>query len=180
MIIVCPYDGVEKALARYRPSSAISILDQGERPPAMPGVASDQHLALCLSMAAAEMMQAGCREQEEKCLRELLDFAPRIDWTRGLLVHCRLGISRSPAAAFIIQCALNPGVSESDIAAAMRAESDYIDPSLMMVTRADSLLDRDGRMIDAIEEIGIGDCCLAGNTFVLPFQPAQHSARTTA
>ncbi len=173
MIIVCPYDEIEQAVARYQPASAISILDEGEQAPAMTGVSAERHLRLSLSMAVAEMMMPPCPEQEGARIRTLLNFAQSIDWLRAVLIHCRLGLSRSPAAAYILQCALAPEKDEQLIADELRACSENIEPSLMMVAKADDLLGRDGRMVDAIEKIGMGSDCIAGRTFTIPFLPLE-------
>ncbi|WP_306250863.1 tyrosine phosphatase family protein [Parvularcula sp. IMCC14364] len=171
MIVVCPYDEIDAAVEKYQPASAISILDQGEEAPTMRGVEAGQHLRLSLSMAVAEMMMPPCPEQETARIKTLLDFAQTIDWSRAVLVHCRLGLSRSPAAAFILQCALAPEKDEQMIAEELRASSENVEPSLMMVAKADELLGRDGRMINAIDHIGMGNECLAGHTFSVPFLP---------
>lgn len=175
MIVISPYDDIAAAVERYRPTSAISILDQGEPPPVITRLPPGQHLKLCLSMASAEMVEPPCPEQEDRRIRELIAFAENIDWSHALLIHCRLGLSRSPAAGFIIQCALSPDRDEAHIAEELRACSDKVEPSLMMVAKADEILDRDGRMIDAIDSIGFGSSCIAGEAFEIAFLPQQKS-----
>lgn len=174
MIVISPYDGIKTALDRYSPTSVISILDQGEQPPEMTGIAPNQHLKLSLSMASAEMTAPACPQQEDERIRRLISFAGKVDWTHALLIHCRLGLSRSPGAAFIIQCALSPDRDEALFAEELRIYSERVEPSLMMVAKADEMLGRDGRMIDAIDNIGIGSQCMAGEIFQIPYLPEQH------
>ena len=58
------------------------------------------------------------------------------------------------------------------IAEEMRHASGLIDPSIMMIMKADELLGRDGRMVDALDHMGPGDPCMAGETFEIPYLPA--------
>ena len=66
------------------------------------------------------------------------------------------GISRSTASAFASVCALNPQRDEASIAQALRRASPTATPNIRIVSLADRLLGRDGRMIAAIETIGRG------------------------
>ena len=60
------------------------------------------------------------------------------------------GISRSTAGAFIAACALNPQRSETAIAQAMREASPSAMPNILLITHADRMFGRRGRMIAAI------------------------------
>ena len=76
-----------------------------------------------------------------------------------MVVHCYMGISRSTASAYASVCALNPQRDELGIAQALRRASPTATPNIRIVSLADKLLGRDGRMVAAIETIGRG--CLA-------------------
>ena len=78
------------------------------------------------------------------------------DWDRKepLLIHCRAGISRSTAAAFIAACSANPDVDEHSIARALRDAAPLARPNLFLVELADEVLGRRGRMRDAVVETG--------------------------
>jgi predicted protein tyrosine phosphatase len=67
-----------------------------------------------------------------------------------------MGISRSTASAYTAVCALNPQRDEASIARALRQASPTATPNIRIVTLADKLLGRQGRMIAAIETIGQG------------------------
>ena len=88
-------------------------------------------------------------------------------WDRKapLVVHCYAGISRSTAGAFISLCAVNPKRSEKDIAARIRAASPTATPNARLVAFADRLLDRKGRMVEAIDAIGRGETAFEGVPF---------------
>jgi predicted protein tyrosine phosphatase len=97
----------------------------------------------------------------------ILDFVQRWDRRAPLLIHCWAGISRSTAAAFMTACALNPAVDEALIAEALRAASPTATPNPLMVQIADDLMGRGGRMITAIDDIGIGEMATEGRPFRL-------------
>jgi predicted protein tyrosine phosphatase len=67
-----------------------------------------------------------------------------------------MGISRSTASAYAGVCALNPQRDEASIAQSLRRASPTATPNIRIVTLADRLLGRDGRMVAAIETIGRG------------------------
>jgi predicted protein tyrosine phosphatase len=92
----------------------------------------------------------------EAHVAELLAFVRQWDRRAPLVVHCYMGISRSTASAYAAVCALNPKRDEADIARALRAASPTATPNIRIVSLADRLLGRDGRMVAAIETIGRG------------------------
>ena len=73
-----------------------------------------------------------------------------------MLIHCLAGISRSTASAFITACVHNPDADEEEIALAIRSASPTASPNLRLVSHADALLGRNGRMTRAVEAIGRG------------------------
>ena len=91
-------------------------------------------------------------------------------WDRAapLVVHCWAGISRSTAAAFVSVCALKPERDEHEIAWAIRRASPTATPNIRIVSFADAMLDRKGRMVAAIESIGRGTLADDGVPFRLP------------
>jgi predicted protein tyrosine phosphatase len=87
---------------------------------------------------------------------ELIRFVRDWDRRAPLVVHCFMGISRSTASAYASVCALNPQRDEASIAQALRRASPTATPNIRIVSLADRLLGRDGRMVAAIEAIGRG------------------------
>jgi predicted protein tyrosine phosphatase len=67
----------------------------------------------------------------------------------------------------VAACALNPERDEMQIAWDIRRASRTAQPNSRIVTIADRLLKRDGRMIRAIEAIGVGDAATEGHPFRL-------------
>jgi len=99
-------------------------------------------------------------------MQEILDFA-RDGRDHEMLIHCWAGISRSSAAAYVIACDRNPGF-ERDIADELRRRAPSVTPNRLMVVLADDLLDRNGRMTEAINRIGRGADAFEGEPYQLP------------
>jgi predicted protein tyrosine phosphatase len=97
----------------------------------------------------------------------LLGFVKRWDRAAPLVIHCFAGVSRSTAGAFMAACLLRPDRSEADWAAAIRAASPTATPNLHLVSLADAMMGRGGRMVAAIEAIGRGQDCFEGVPFAL-------------
>jgi predicted protein tyrosine phosphatase len=112
----------------------------------------------------------GFRAPAKAHVQELIDFVQRWDRSTPLVVHCYAGISRSTAAAFVIACALNPQRDERDIARSLRDASATAIPNTRLVSLADEVLDRQGRMVAAIESIGRGAESAEGTPFRLDIE----------
>lgn len=87
---------------------------------------------------------------------ELLDFAAQSPEDQALLIHCFAGISRSTAAAYVIRAARNPEIDERMLARKLRVLAPSATPNPRIIALADDILDRNGRMIEAIKAIGRG------------------------
>jgi predicted protein tyrosine phosphatase len=154
MIHVCSlarlHETVEETGARH----VVSLIGDESRLPRPSCVPPQNHLWLRFHDIAAPL--DGYIMPAEEHIAQLLDFVR--EWDRGapLVVHCYMGISRSTASAFASVCALNPRRDEASIAQALRRASPTASPNSRIVSLADRLLGRDGRMIAAIEDIGQG------------------------
>jgi predicted protein tyrosine phosphatase len=100
-------------------------------------------------------------------LTRLIAFVRGWNQAKPLVMHCYAGISRSTAGAFVTACALNPQRSELAIAQALRRASVTATPNQRIVTLADRLLGRQGRMIAAIGTIGPGNLATEAEPFRL-------------
>jgi predicted protein tyrosine phosphatase len=96
---------------------------------------------------------------------QVLDFVRGWDRHAPLVVHCYAGISRSTASAFAAVCMLNPGRDERSIARQIRAASPIAQPNRLLVSLADKVLGRDGRMVRALDEMGPGSMTVIGRPF---------------
>jgi predicted protein tyrosine phosphatase len=155
MIHVCPLSRLHDTVAATGARHVVTLLDEQtpvERPVA---VAAENHLWLKLHDISSPMQ--GYVLPDEAHIVELLGFVRSWDRRAPMVVHCFAGISRSTASAYTAICALNPHRSEADIAQALRLASPTATPNARIVTLADRLLGRDGRMIAAVATIGRGE-----------------------
>ncbi len=131
-------------------------------------VAEANHLLLDMDdiTAPIEGFVAPCEDH----VSQLIAFVQGWDRRKPMVVHCYAGISRSTAGAFIAACTLNPRRNEALIARAIRDASVIANPNMRLVTLADQLLERKGRMIKAIEAIGPGQSAPEGNPFRLDLE----------
>ena len=154
MIHVCSLARLHEIVEDTGARHVVSLIgDEGNvvRPDS---VAPENHLWLRLHDISAPL--DGYIMPDEQHVAELLDFVRQWDRHAPLVVHCYMGISRSTASAFASVCALNPHRDEDSIAQALRRASPTATPNIRIVSLADRLLGRDGRMIAAIETIGRG------------------------
>ncbi len=170
MIIVCPLNKVPDIVAERAPASVISILDKTCDAPALPD--DIRHLKLALSMAEAMCPSISGTKKSSAHIDSLIAFAKDHNWSRPLLIHCQLGQCRSPAAAYIIMCALSAPGSEQEKATILGNHLTGIDPCLSLVMNGDDFLNRDGAMIDAIAEMDCTNQANCGQIREIPFTPA--------
>jgi predicted protein tyrosine phosphatase len=143
----------------------LRLTDRVERPR---HIAPENHLVLAVDDIAMPMEGYTVPAQEH--VERLIHFVGQWDRTAPMVVHCYAGISRSTAGAYVAACALNPGRDEQQIAWDIRRASRTAQPNVAIVSLADRLLRRDGRMVRAIETIGPGDVAMEGTPFRLDIE----------
>jgi predicted protein tyrosine phosphatase len=67
-----------------------------------------------------------------------------------LLVHCHMGVSRSTAAMLSLLAQIHPSEDEDRLFARLREIRPQAWPNSLMITYADDLLGREGRLISAL------------------------------
>jgi predicted protein tyrosine phosphatase len=159
-LIVCPLAHLDAALAS-QPSHVLSLISPDAT---LPIIASSQHLVLRFNDIAAPTERL--TEPNRNHIENLIAFAGTWHAPAPFLIHCWAGISRSPAAAYIIACA-HSADTEQNLARALRRASPQATPNPLMIALADDILHRSGRMIQAIANIGRGREAGQGNTFTL-------------
>ena len=165
MLIVSSLDGAQDAFAAHTPARVISLLSQDETAPHFDGLTPANHLHLYVERdACAETINKAAKGRAE----EILSFLDQWDGAGDILIHCNRGVSRSMAAAYIIQCAKDPGADEEALATALRKAAPHADPCPLIVAHADEILDRDGRMLDAIQDITPPCADIAAPVVTLP------------
>ncbi|PZN48788.1 MAG: protein tyrosine phosphatase [Proteobacteria bacterium] len=162
---VCPLSKLEQVVASTNAGHLLSLLAAGTEMVRPPSIPPRNHLHLVMHDIA--QVQEGMTLPGEEHVRSLLDFACRWDRARPLVVHCYAGISRSTASAYIIAAALAPWRDEMELAQTLRRLSPSATPNPRLVAVADTLLERNGRMTEAIRAIGRGADAFEGTPFEL-------------
>lgn len=165
MIHVCSLSKLEETVARSGAERVLSLLAAGTEVTRPASIARENHLHLVMHDIA--VAQDGMTMPGEDHVRNLLDFARKWDRAKPMVVHCYAGISRSTASAYIIAAALAPKRDEAELAQTLRKLSPSATPNPRLIAVADTLLSRQGRMIEAIEAIGRGADAFEGTPFVL-------------
>ncbi len=151
-IVVCPLSQATALVEQHRPGRVITLLDPDTPPPDLGPTYKGRHLKLLFHDVheAAQGVIVASRSH----LASLVAFVEEWNPASPLLIHCRAGIGRSTAAAFVAACHRNPDVPEIEIAKELRRVSPLARPNETVVRVADQMLGRRGRMSAAIEETG--------------------------
>ena len=164
-IYVCPLSRLPDTVAKSGARHVVTLINKDTAVPRPAEIRLDNHLFLGMHDICDPMDGMICPAEEH--VAELLQFVGRWDRQAPVVVHCFAGISRSTAAAFSAYCALRPEVDEAEIAARLRSRSPEATPNARVVALADALLDRNGRMVRAVQAIGRGAEAYEGSVFAL-------------
>jgi predicted protein tyrosine phosphatase len=154
MIHVCSLARLHETVEHTGASHVVSLIGDEARLERPNGITPENHLWLRLHDIAEPV--DGYILPGEAHIVDLLRFVRGWDRRTPLVVHCYMGISRSTASAFASVCALCPNRDEEGIARALRRASPTATPNIRIVSLADRMLGRRGRMIAAVETIGRG------------------------
>jgi predicted protein tyrosine phosphatase len=144
----------------------VTLINRDHIPQTPRQISPERHLQIAVNDIAAPA--PGLTHPNEAHVSQLLEFVRAWDRTAPMVIHCWAGISRSTAAAFISLCALNPKIGEDEIAWRIRESSPTAYPNRLLVAHADDVLGRDGRMLEAVEQIGRGVIAAEGHPFSIP------------
>ena len=169
MIHVCSLAKVDETVTKTGAERLLSLLAAGTEVVRPASIVPENHLHLVMHDIA--VAQEGMTMPGEEHVRNLLDFARQWDRVKPMVVHCYAGISRSTASAYIIAAALAPKRDEVELAQTLRALSPSATPNPRLIAVADALLDRNGRMVEAIQAIGRGADAFEGTPFALRLTP---------
>jgi len=168
-LIVSPLARIAEMAVRHDASEMVSLMAKGQdfHRPAV--IREDRHLLLGVN----DINFAGTGDliaPQESHVVEIIEFARGWDQSAPLLIHCWMGVSRSPAAAVITSLALAPDQDETELALRLRKASPFATPNQRLIDIADSLLQRDGRLSKAIKAIGRGADADGNAPFVFQIQ----------
>lgn len=165
-IVVSPLARIAEMAVRHGAREMISLMakEQAFHRPAV--IKADRHLLLGMN----DISFAGTGDlvaPQETHVREIIDFARSWDRTSPLLIHCWMGVSRSPAAALITALAIHPEEDDASLVRRLRIASPYATPNARLVAIGDEMLGRRGRLADAVKAIGRGADADGNAPFVL-------------
>ncbi|TXI05447.1 MAG: protein tyrosine phosphatase [Rhizobium sp.] len=166
-IVVSPLARIAEMAVRHRACEMISLMakEQSFHRPAV--IKADRHLLLNMN----DISFAGTGDlvaPQEMHVRAIIDFANGWDRSAPLLIHCWMGVSRSPAAALIAALAVNPGEDDMALVRRLRSSSPFATPNSRLIAIGDDMLGRQGRLVAAVKEIGRGADADGNAPFLLP------------
>jgi predicted protein tyrosine phosphatase len=169
-IVVSPLARIAEMAVRHGCCEMLSLVAKGQefnRPAVIDGA---KHLTIGVN----DITFAGTGDliaPQEAHVVEIIDFARKWDRSRPLLVHCWMGVSRSPAAALIAALAVEPDQDDHALAKRLRAVSPFATPNARLVEIGDEALSRQGRLVAAVRAIGRGADTDGNAPFMLPLRP---------
>jgi predicted protein tyrosine phosphatase len=165
MIHVCSLSRLHATVDETGAQHIVTLLRLVDRVQRPTHIAPQNHLVLSVDDITVPM--DGYTVPAHEHVQRLISFVTAWDRKTPMVMHCFAGISRSTAAAYVAACALNPQRDEMQIAWDIRRSSRTAQPNSRIVSIADRVLKRDGRMIRAIDAIGVGDAAAEGHPFRL-------------
>lgn len=166
LIIVSPLSRIAELAVRHKAREMITLMAEKQdfHRPAV--ISADRHLKLGVN----DITFAGTGDliaPQERHVLEIIEFARAWDQSAPLLIHCWMGVSRSPAAALIASLAVAPEDDDEALARRLRAASPFATPNSRLIEIGDSLLGRGGRLKAAVKAIGRGADADGDAPFVL-------------
>ncbi|NIR32719.1 MAG: protein tyrosine phosphatase [Gammaproteobacteria bacterium] len=154
MIYVCCLEEMPRYVSALRPSHLVSVIAAGDMPRTPVSIPAERHLRLSCDDIIEPM--PGFRPPEHAHVEELIAFARSWDRAAPMLIHCLAGVSRSTAAALTV-CAVHAEGREADLARQLREVAPHANPNRRIIALADELLGCEGRLIAAVEAMGMPD-----------------------
>ena len=163
MIFVCPLNSVQPLVDKHGISHVVSLLGPETPHRSFTGIDGTRHLQLTCHdiIEVMDGYTAPCVGDAER----LVEFLGRWERDKPMLIHCWAGISRSTAAAFTAMCLFRPKTDEAELAWELRKASASATPNRLIVSHADAVLGRGGRMVKAVDAIGRGEIANEGTPF---------------
>jgi len=153
-ITVCGVGALEATARELGATHVVTLIRDHGPVPTPKGVLAANHLRVDINDITAP--SEGLVHPQDEHVTEVLNFIRTWDHRSPMIVHCFAGISRSTASAFSGLCLLNPDIPEDLIARRLRRASPTATPNRLIVSIADDILGRGGRMVDAVDAIGQG------------------------
>lgn len=148
-IVVSPYQFLQRATSTTRVTHAVSILGDSDRLD-WPNFGLVETLRLRFDDIHAPAR--GWVPPGPEHITELIEFGQRWAGLGSIVVHCRAGTSRSPAAAMILAAVLAGPISD-DLVRRVATAKTYYRPHKGMLALADRLLKRPTSLIELVQAL---------------------------
>jgi predicted protein tyrosine phosphatase len=168
-IVVCPLGSIAETAVRHKAREMVSLIAEGQDFHRPGVIAADRHLKLAMN----DIGFAGTGDliaPSEAHVESLIAFVRDWDQSAPIIIHCWMGVSRSPAAAVIAALSLHPEEDDFALAARLRSVAPHATPNTRLIEFGDRLLGRNGRLIAAIKGIGRGAETDGRASFILPLK----------
>lgn len=148
-IAVDSYWNVTEATRRLQPDAVVSIMDAAHLAPSL-CLAPQRHLHL--GFHDIQKPETGKSPPTQDQIAKLIEFAEHHSKSgaRHLLIHCMAGVSRSPAAAYILAVSVRREDPVRSAVQLFRA-APFADPNMLMIRHADELGGWKGAMLSAVQ-----------------------------
>ena len=165
MIYVTSYWQLETDFSHLKPDWVISILGPADQL-SWPELGSlDRRLRI--ECDDIQYPSSGFLVPAIEHVEALIAFLRAWNGQDDLMIHCKAGTSRSPAAALIALSMLNPG-REKDAALLLRQEAPQARPSEVFLRYADKILGADSTLETAARSMPMPDRVAETDLIVLP------------
>ncbi|AFL49416.1 putative protein tyrosine phosphatase [Sinorhizobium fredii] len=154
-IVVSPLGRIAEMAVRHGCREMLSLVARGQDFHRPGVIDATKHLTIGVN----DISFAGTGDliaPQEAHVAQIIDFARKWDRSRPLLVHCWMGISRSPAAALIAALAVAPDQDDEALVKRLRLASPFATPNTRIIEIGDEALSRQGRLVAAVRAIGRG------------------------
>jgi predicted protein tyrosine phosphatase len=175
MIWVAPLRDAARLAQEHAPSHAVRFRSPGERLKSSFEVEPSSVAPAFLTLEFHDTVEqrAGLKCVELSEVAALLSFCQNQEQSRPLLLYCEAGVSRSPAAAYVIACDRSEPGNERRLATELRAAAPFCTPNARLIALGDQYLQRGGAMVRAIAALGRGVETCWGRPFELKACPRQ-------
>lgn len=164
-IVVCPLENIDDIAEQHQCKEMISLMSPGHEFDRPTQISQDKHLHV--GMNDINFETDGLIPPDEAHVTRVIEFAKNWDQKNPLLIHCWFGVSRSPAAAILTSLAIAPEQDDFELANRLRQASPSATPNRRIIEIGDKLLNRGGRLSQAVNSIGRGREASQGTPFVL-------------
>jgi predicted protein tyrosine phosphatase len=168
-IVVCPLSSIAETAVRHKAREMVSLIAEGQDFHRPGVIAADRHLKLAMNDIGFAGT-GGLIAPSEAHVESLIGFVRDWDQSTPIVIHCWMGVSRSPAAAVIAALSLNPEEDDFALAARLRSVAPHATPNTRLIEIGDRLLGRNGRLVAAIKGIGRGAETDGRASFILPLK----------